>query len=222
MDTRTVLSQVPPEVFCKIFALASGQQSLRTTQGLWAVSSVCSHWRSVALSDPTLWARLQIDLTVYVERETVQTAANWGNDDRFEDFLDHLQVARGERAEEIRTYYLFGGVREDNEDLQEGDGDSAPRMYRPREPTYLSQGTVAALREHLARSRSVPLCVSISVPSAASPTTPYLIPFIELLLSQSHRFHRFSTNVSVSLITPDYNNLGRVRHLKTHPSVICV
>ncbi|PBK71280.1 hypothetical protein ARMSODRAFT_955074 [Armillaria solidipes] len=219
MDPRSALSDVPPEVFCKIFALASGGQSLKTTQGLWAISGVCSHWRSVALSDPTLWARLQINLMVQVE--IVKKAGNRrkGLGNSFDDFLNHLASLDSDREEveevdEIVTYSTLVGAGEDNEDLQEGDIDPSLRMRR--ETTCLSEGAIAALREHLTRSQSVPLYVNVSVPSTAPPTTPYLIPFIELLLSQSHRFKRLSTDIPVTLITPDYKNLGCVRHLKTH------
>ncbi|KAK0235362.1 hypothetical protein EDD85DRAFT_792208 [Armillaria nabsnona] len=200
MDPRSALSNVPPEVFCKIFALASGGQSLKTTQGLWVISSVCSHWRSVALSDPTLWARLQINLMLQVQivRKVGNRRKGLGNSIE-DDFLNHLASLDSDR---------------ENEDLQERDIDPSPRMRR--ETTCLSEGAIAALREHLTGSHSVPLYVNVSVPSTAPPTTPCLIPFIELLLSQSHRFKRLSTDIPVSLITPDYKNLGCVRHLKTH------
>lgn len=220
MDPRSALSDVPPEVFCKIFALASGGQSLKTTQGLWAISSVCSHWRSVALSDPTLWARLQINLMLQVQivKKVGNRRKGFGNSlqDYFLNDLAFLDSDREEveEVDEIVTYSTLVGAGEDNEDLQEGDIDPSPRMRR--ETTRLSEGAIAALREHLTRSQSVPLYVNVSVPSTAPPTTPCLIPFIELLLSQSHRFKQLSTDIPVSLITPDYKNLGCVRHLKTH------
>ncbi|KAK0217074.1 hypothetical protein IW262DRAFT_1508180 [Armillaria fumosa] len=137
MDPRSALSDVPLEVFCKILALASAGQFLKTAQVLWAINIICSQWRSVALSDPTL----------------------------------------GRRTCEK-------GICQD-----------------------LKGNIIAALREHLTWSQSVPLYINVSVPSTAPPTTPCLILFIGLLLSQSHRFKRLSIDIPVPLITPDYNNL---------------
>ncbi|PBK83896.1 hypothetical protein ARMGADRAFT_1170282 [Armillaria gallica] len=217
MDPRSALSDVPPEVFCKIFALASGGQSLKTTQGLWAISSFCSHWRSVALSDPTLWARLQINLMLQVQivKKVGNRREGFGNSLR-DYILNDLAFLDSDREEvdEIVTHSTLVGAGKENEDLQAGDIDPSTRMRR--ETTRLSEGAIVALREHLTRSQSVPLHVNVSVPSTAPPTTPCLIPFIELLLFQSHRFKRLSTDIPVSLITPDYKNLGCVRHLKTH------
>ncbi|KAK0199955.1 hypothetical protein DFS33DRAFT_1365978 [Desarmillaria ectypa] len=114
----------------------------------------------------------------------------------------------------VTRYSVSAGAGEDDEDLQEGKNARSPRM--PRETTNLSERTIAVLREHLAWSQSSPLSVNVSIPSAASPTTPCLIPLIELLFSQSHRFKSLSTDVPVSVTTPDYKKLGNVRRLKIH------
>ncbi|KAK0450344.1 uncharacterized protein EV420DRAFT_1563033 [Desarmillaria tabescens] len=220
MDPGSALSHFPSEIFCRIFALASDGQSLKTTQGPWAISKVCSRWRSIVLSTPTLWTRLQINLALWIpDARRRRNEFGWPSRDVYNDLLDHMPFADDFDQDQesfvlSETYAISAGARENDEDLRERESVCSPGVQRGS--THLSEWTIARLREQLGRSQSAPLDVKVYIPSAAPPTTPYLIPFIELLFSQSHRFKSLSTDISASVITPDYKKLGNVRRLKTN------
>ncbi|KAF9030523.1 hypothetical protein BDZ89DRAFT_1037865 [Hymenopellis radicata] len=64
------LRSVPNEILCLIFAQcvdyeAGGRNSLYTDQAPWTLSYVCSRWRRLVLSFPSLWTRPCFDFTIY-------------------------------------------------------------------------------------------------------------------------------------------------------------
>ncbi|PBK65184.1 hypothetical protein ARMSODRAFT_1022606 [Armillaria solidipes] len=60
MDSQKAIARLPPEIFSAIFSLVPNDHSLNITRGLWPLGRVCSFWRSILLSDPTLWTHLNI------------------------------------------------------------------------------------------------------------------------------------------------------------------
>ncbi|KAF9030529.1 hypothetical protein BDZ89DRAFT_1064539 [Hymenopellis radicata] len=64
------LRSVPNEILCLIFAQcvdydARARNSLYTDQAPWTLSYVCSRWRRLVLSFPSLWTRPCFDFTIY-------------------------------------------------------------------------------------------------------------------------------------------------------------
>ncbi|KAJ7180977.1 hypothetical protein C8R46DRAFT_1345154 [Mycena filopes] len=58
------LRRMPTELLSLIFAFASANDGLLSTHsGPWLVSMVCSRWRKVALAQPSLWTRINLDFT---------------------------------------------------------------------------------------------------------------------------------------------------------------
>ncbi len=60
MDSQKAIARIPSEIFSAIFSLVPNDNSLNVTRGLWPIGRVCSFWRSILLSDPTLWTHLNI------------------------------------------------------------------------------------------------------------------------------------------------------------------
>ncbi len=60
MDSQKAIARIPSEIFSAIFSLVPNDNSLDVTRGLWPIGRLCSFWRSILLSDPTLWTHLNI------------------------------------------------------------------------------------------------------------------------------------------------------------------
>ncbi|KAJ7812034.1 hypothetical protein B0H14DRAFT_2377905, partial [Mycena olivaceomarginata] len=57
------LRRIPPEILSLIFDFASPftECFMIIEDGPWPLSAVCSRWRSIALSQPSLWTELWLD-----------------------------------------------------------------------------------------------------------------------------------------------------------------
>ncbi|KAF9480801.1 hypothetical protein BDN70DRAFT_977314, partial [Pholiota conissans] len=60
------ISILPPEIFCAIFMIVRtncAKMDSKTDKRAWVeLTHVCSHWRSIAISSPTLWALIDSSL----------------------------------------------------------------------------------------------------------------------------------------------------------------
>ncbi|KAF9008521.1 hypothetical protein BDZ89DRAFT_1144145 [Hymenopellis radicata] len=61
---RSVFHHFPPEVLARIFYWfgLTSTSILCIRQGPWVLARVCSRWRQVVLSDPSLWTHISIDV----------------------------------------------------------------------------------------------------------------------------------------------------------------
>ncbi|KAJ7738101.1 hypothetical protein B0H14DRAFT_2407992, partial [Mycena olivaceomarginata] len=57
------LCRIPPEILLLIFtcALPSTTSLMNLKDGPWPLSRVCSQWRTIALSQPSLWTELSLN-----------------------------------------------------------------------------------------------------------------------------------------------------------------
>ncbi|KAK0450383.1 uncharacterized protein EV420DRAFT_751927 [Desarmillaria tabescens] len=176
IDPNSALSRVPPEIFSEIFSLASDGQSLRYNQGLWSIGRVCGRWRSIVLSDPTLWAHLRISLKWAVDEEPIPYNV-LPYDGGFPWNASVFPSSMGE-APEHHTQEIVA--------LADEALASLPVI---RDYTCITPRTVALLLKHLSRSQAAPLTIDLTAPSNRMLSTDvYLMRFFQLIFSQSRRF----------------------------------
>ncbi|RDB15007.1 hypothetical protein Hypma_005511 [Hypsizygus marmoreus] len=61
-NTLSIISRLPVEILSSIFQCsASFYRNTTGRSGIWIVSQVCSHWRHVALEDPSLWSWISLN-----------------------------------------------------------------------------------------------------------------------------------------------------------------
>ena len=59
---------LPPEILAEIFCYAASVVDTDVTNGIWQLGRVCSYWRSVVLSSPSLWSTVNISKPLPIER----------------------------------------------------------------------------------------------------------------------------------------------------------
>ncbi|KAJ7639162.1 hypothetical protein FB45DRAFT_827949 [Roridomyces roridus] len=76
------ISSLPPEIMSAIFirclpTVRKGRDAVNIAEVPLLLSQVCSHWRQIALSAPTLWKDLDIRLEYFERKQAANMVETW-------------------------------------------------------------------------------------------------------------------------------------------------